>query len=80
MVDMRGLKAALVARAQAQRVRVSVVVREAVERELALGCAATEPEGAIRDEAAPGLTVKLSIRLTNCKVSVRRTRLDSSGL
>ena len=35
-VDMRGLKAALVARAQAERVSVSVVVRRAVERELGL--------------------------------------------
>ena len=33
-VDMRGLKATLVARAQAERVSVSLVVRRAVEREL----------------------------------------------
>jgi hypothetical protein len=33
-VDMRGLKAALVARAQAQRTSVSALVRMAVAREL----------------------------------------------
>ncbi len=36
-VDMRGLKAALVARAQGQRVSVSVLVRGAVARDLGLG-------------------------------------------
>ncbi len=35
-VDMRGLKAALVARAQAERVSVSVLVRTAVMRDLGL--------------------------------------------
>jgi hypothetical protein len=34
--DMRGLKAALVARARAQRVSVSVLVRDAVARHLGL--------------------------------------------
>jgi hypothetical protein len=64
-VDMRGLKAALVARAQAQRVSVSVVVRAAVERELGLVDATTEPEGAIRTAASAGSIAKLSIRLTS---------------
>ena len=35
-VEMRGLKAALVARAQAQRVSVSELVRSAVARDLGL--------------------------------------------
>ena len=39
-VDMRGLKAALVARAQAERVSVSVLVRGAVARGLGLATAA----------------------------------------
>jgi hypothetical protein len=64
-VDMRGLKAALVARAQAERVSVSVLVRRAVARDLGLA-----PEGeASRAEARAGIAfgaadVKLSIRMT----------------
>ena len=62
-VDMRGLKAALVTRAQAQGVSLSVLVRGAVERELGLVDALKEPEGAMRPALSLGLTVKLSIRL-----------------
>lgn len=64
-VDMRGLKAALVVRAQAERVSVSLLVRRAVERELGhAGSAAPKPV------AAPaGSTVKLSIRLTSAEAS-----------
>ena len=64
-VDMRGLKSALMARAQAQRVSVSVLVRAAVERELGIVDASTEPEGATRTAATAGSIVKLSIRLTS---------------
>jgi hypothetical protein len=64
-VEMRGLKAALVARAQAQRVSVSVLVRGAVERELGLVDASTERERAAPATAASGSIVKLSIRLTS---------------
>ena len=64
-VEMRGLKAALVARAQAQRVSVSVLVRGAVERELGLVDPSAEPEGAMRTGAAAGSIVKLSIRVTS---------------
>jgi hypothetical protein len=64
-VEMRGLKAALVARAQAQRVSVSVLVRAAVERELGLVDASSEPEGAMRTAATAGPIVKRSIRLTS---------------
>ena len=63
--DMRGLKAALVARAQAHRVSVSTLVRGAVERELGLVDASTEPESAMRAAASAGSIVKLSIRLTS---------------
>jgi hypothetical protein len=64
-VDMRGLQATLVARAQAERVSVSVVVRRAVERELGKLDASREPA---RDDQARnfgGPTVKLSLRLTS---------------
>jgi hypothetical protein len=64
-VDMRGLKAALVARAQAQRVSVSVLVRGAIERELGLVDASAESESAMRAAASAGSIVKLSIRLTS---------------
>lgn len=69
-VDMRGLKAALVAHAKAKRCSVSVVVRDAVARELA----AVGAEGAAQlgsPEAHDGATgwVKLSIR-------VRRAEAD----
>ena len=64
-VDMRGLKAALVARAQAKRVSVSVLVRDAVARDLGLGVEC-EPQRA--DTPSRGTScavgVKLSIRMT----------------
>jgi hypothetical protein len=64
-VDMRGLKAALVERAQAERVSVSVLVRRAVARELGL----CETPAQDKPDAMQGLDsgsaiVKLSIRLT----------------
>lgn len=64
-VDMRGLKAALVARAQAERVSVSVVVRRAVARELGLVDASLEAEAGRRPPASAGSITKLSIRLTS---------------
>jgi hypothetical protein len=64
-VDMRGLKAALVARAQAQRVSVSVLVRSAVARDLGL---AVDGEAGRVEASTAGPTsaagVKLSIRMT----------------
>lgn len=64
-VDMRGLKAALVARAQAERVSVSVLVRRAVARDLGL---ATDGETRRIDAptagAASAASVKLSIRMS----------------
>jgi hypothetical protein len=64
-VDMRGMKAALVARAQAERVSVSVLVRDAVAR--GLGPAAEcEPgrEEQLTRSASGATSVKLSIRMT----------------
>ena len=64
-VDMRGLKAALVARAQAERVSVSVLVRGAVARELGLAKAAVDQQAAAPAGSASSATkVKLSIRMT----------------
>jgi hypothetical protein len=64
-VDMRGLKAALVARAQADRVSVSVLVRGAVGRDLGLGLAC-EPERTNFPGrgASSAASVKLSIRMS----------------
>ena len=65
-VDMRGLKAALVARAQSKRVSVSVLVRDAVTRELGLAKAALDQQAAAPAGSASRATkVKLSIRLTS---------------
>ncbi|MCW5660097.1 MAG: hypothetical protein KIT60_20535 [Burkholderiaceae bacterium] len=74
-VDMRGLKAALVARAQAERVSVSVVVRRAVERELGVLDAATQPEAGASTMAPTSAIVKLSIRLTRAEAE----QLDASA-
>ena len=68
-VDMRGLKAALVARAQAERVSVSVLVRSAVARELGLDkAAADQQEAAPADTASSAASVKLSIRITSVRL------------
>ena len=65
-VDMRGLKAALVARAQSKRVSVSVLVRDAVARELGLPKEAEDQQAAASaGSASIGTMVKLSIRLTS---------------
>lgn len=64
-VEMRGLKAALVARAQAERVSVSVLVRSAVARDLGL---TADGEASRMDEqiarSLDATSVKLSIRMT----------------
>ena len=74
-VEMRGLKAALVARARAERVGVSVVVRRAVAHELGLASAPECHESAQRVATARGLFVKLSIRLTTAEA----LQLDDSA-
>jgi hypothetical protein len=64
-VEMRGLKAALVARARAERVSVSVLMRGAVARDLGLAIEGA-PQQAEAQSAAPAseASVKLSIRMT----------------
>jgi signal transduction histidine kinase len=62
-VDMRGLKAALVARARERRVSVSVVVRDAVARALPSAQAALDASRPPVDMGVPAGTVKVSIRL-----------------
>ena len=67
-VDLHGLRAALLERAQARRASVSVLVREAVERELGPVDGPKECGGATGTAASAGPTVKLSIRLTSDEV------------
>ncbi len=80
-VDMRGLKAALVARATAQRVSVSALVRGAVARELGL----EEPylpqlPFAGKGSTPAGPIVKLSIRLTTAEAEQLAAGARSAGL
>jgi hypothetical protein len=63
-VDMRGLKAALVARAQAQRVSVSMLMRGAVARQLGLDKAATDHHAVSAGATSSAASAKLSIRMT----------------
>ena len=64
-VEMRGLKAALVARAQAQRVSVSELVRSAVARDLGLSVVEGEPQSVeVPHGVGHAASVKLSIRMT----------------
>jgi hypothetical protein len=79
-VDLRGLKAALVARAQAQRVDVSVVVRSAVERELGVAVATTELAGEPRTPRPAGVRVKLSLRLTMAEAAQLAAGAGRAGL
>jgi hypothetical protein len=79
-VDMRGLKAALVARAQAQRVSVSVLVRAAVERELGLDGARAEPDSTLCAASSSGAVAKLSIRLTSSEAEQLDAGARRAGL
>ena len=64
-VDMRGLKAALVARAQADRVSVSVLVRRAVARDLGLPADGEASRmDALTAGPASAASVKLSVRMS----------------
>jgi hypothetical protein len=64
-VDMRGLKAALVARAGAERVSVSALVRGAVARDLGLRVECEPQRENMLSRGAPrAASVKLSIRTT----------------
>jgi hypothetical protein len=80
-VDMRGLKAALVARAQLERVSVSVLVRGAVARDLGLGDVAEphrteDPVGT----ASRAACVKLSIRMTSEEAEQLAAGARAAGL
>lgn len=77
---MRGLKTALVARAQSERVSVSVVVRRAVQRELGLADAPAEREASARPVAAEASAVKLSIRLTTGEAKQLAAGAQRAGL
>ena len=79
-VDLHGLKAALFARAQAERVGVSVLVRRAVERELGLPCASHDPSRAGQPARGAASTVKLSIRLTSSEAEQLAAGAQRAGL
>ena len=64
-VEMRGLKAAVVARAQAQRVSVSELVRSAVARDLGLSTKCEPQRDDVPTRAGvEAASVKLSVRMT----------------
>lgn len=80
-VDMRGLKAALVAQARTQGVSVSVVVRAAVARALEVA----EPAGPLDVSGSEGVSaqskvVKLSIRLSRAEAERLDLRAKAAGL
>jgi hypothetical protein len=77
---LHGLKAALVARAAAKRVDVSVVVRRAIERELGVTTATTESAGEPISPPAAGGSVKLSIRLTSADAARLSAAAARAGL
>lgn len=80
-VDMRGLKAALVARAGVERVSVSVLVRGAVARDLglAVGAGPGQPSAPAESSwSAP--KVKLSIRMTRGESERLAAGARSAGL
>jgi hypothetical protein len=80
-VDMRGLKGALVARAQAQRVSVSVLVRRAVACDLGLeDPSAPRGHEAAKGSVPRGARVKLSIRLTTSEADRLIAGARSAGL
>ena len=79
-VDMRGLKAALVARAQAERVSVSVLVRGAVARELGLAMAAADHQATSARATSSAASVKLSIRMTPEEASLLAASARAAGL
>jgi hypothetical protein len=78
-VDMRGLKAALVARARASRVSVSALVRGSVARDLGVSEAA-EPERLEVVAGAGRAVVKRSIRLTAEEASRFASAARAAGL
>jgi hypothetical protein len=80
-VDMRGLKAALVVRAQAERVSVSVLVRGAVARDLGLSVEGEPQQVKVPSAAASSAaSVKLSIRMTPDEARQLATGARAAGL
>lgn len=80
-VEMRGLKAALVARAQAQRVSVSELVRGAVARDLGLSVVNGAPQCVeVPQRVGFGTSVKLSIRMTAEEAGQLAAGARSAGL
>jgi len=80
-VDMRGLKAALVARARADGVSVSALVRGAAARELGLVEAAERPEVVPpAGTASSQATVKISIRMTSAEAEQLAAGVRAAGL
>jgi hypothetical protein len=80
-VDMRDLKATLVARAKAQRVSVSVLVRRAVARDLGLEeSLPPQAREATRGPAPGDAIVKLSIRVTTSEAEQLASGARLAGL
>jgi len=77
-VDMRGMKAALVAHAQAKGVGVSTIVRAAVARELGLEAPSDSHERSVGPIAAK--TLKLSIRMTPAEATRLAAGAREAGL
>jgi hypothetical protein len=77
-VDMRGLKAPLVACARAQRVSVSVLVRTAVAGHLGLAQGEPSPEAAA--PASTATSIKLSIRMTTVEAAQLTAGARTAGL
>ena len=75
-VDMRGMKAALVAQARAKRLGVSTVVRTAVARELQLEGPAFEAVGGLVGEKS----IKVSIRVSSAEAMQLATGAREAGL
>ena len=78
-VDLQGLKDAVMARAQAQGLSVSVLVRRAIERELEL-CADTLALASAKQWTACDSIVKLSIRLTRSEAEQLDAGARRAGL
>jgi hypothetical protein len=78
-VDMRGLKSALAARAQAERTTVSSLVRSAVARELGVEVEGLRPRE-LREIKLPSQSIKLSIRMTAMEVEQLDAGARAAGL
>lgn len=79
-VDMRGLKVALVAAANAQRTSVSSLVRHAVERVLDLPAVGDKGHGEVPSGHGRGKGVKASIRFTAEESALIGDRARAAGL